>query len=318
MTFTIAVSLISHSRGSDAYADLCYTLDINTAVDDFGYCTLSIDRLGIGLSSHGEPKNEIQSFLEVQALAAVTRMLRNGTIPTVNHSFSRVVHVGHSFGSAQTYALTAMYPDISDAVILTGFSMNASFVGYFGAGANFQQANLNQPLRFGSSATAQAITSVLKDYMLGDYIAPLNVSSVQHLDYPRGYLANSNANSLVYLFLFPGSFDENIAYFGEATKQPVSIGELLTLGSLPMQNMYRGPVMVITGQHDLPYCGGDCLATGGAASSIPATVQKNFPSTNITTVVQPATGHGINFHYNSTAAYDVMNHYLNGKGLQSR
>lgn len=220
---------------------------INTAVDNYGYCTLSIDRLGIGLSSHGEPRDEIQAFLEIEALAALTRMLRAGKLPTVNHAFSRVVHVGHSFGSAQTYGLTAMYPDLSDGIILTGFSLNGSFVGYFGAGGDFQQAELNQPLRFGSSQTRMTLEKIIQDYALTNYVAQPDAMAGEPLAYPRGYLTHSNVNALQYLFLLPGSFDEQIAYVGEATKQPVTVGELLTLSSAPMMNPFKGPVMVITG-----------------------------------------------------------------------
>jgi hypothetical protein len=49
--------------------------------------------------------NEIQAYLEIAATAQLTMMLRNGTFPGANHTFKKVVHVGHSFGSAQTYAL---------------------------------------------------------------------------------------------------------------------------------------------------------------------------------------------------------------------
>lgn len=31
----------------------------------------------------------------------MTNMLRNGTFPKVNATFDKIVHVGHSFGSAQ-------------------------------------------------------------------------------------------------------------------------------------------------------------------------------------------------------------------------
>ena len=110
---------------------------VNYATDHFGYCTLAFDRLSIGNSSHGEPLNEIQSFLEVAATVQLTQMLRNGTFPNVNHTFTKVVHVGHSFGSAQTYSLANMYPNITDAIVLTGFSMNSSFVPFFAAGGNF-------------------------------------------------------------------------------------------------------------------------------------------------------------------------------------
>lgn len=71
---------------------------------------------------------------------------------------------------------------------------------------------------------------------------------------------------------------------------------------------------------DLPYCGSDCLATGGAAPSIPSQVKMNFPNVadgNFSAVVQPNSGHGINLHYNATGAYAVMNDFLGSKGLAS-
>jgi hypothetical protein len=78
---------------------------INVATDQYKYYTLSFDCLGIGNSPHGEPLNEIQAYLEIAATAQLTMMLRNGTFPGVNHTFEKAVRVGHSFGSAQTYAL---------------------------------------------------------------------------------------------------------------------------------------------------------------------------------------------------------------------
>jgi pimeloyl-ACP methyl ester carboxylesterase len=60
-------------------------------------------------------------------------MLRNGTFPAANRTFNKVVHVGHSFGSAQTYALANLYPNLTDGIVLTGFSMNGSFVNSFAA-----------------------------------------------------------------------------------------------------------------------------------------------------------------------------------------
>ncbi|KAH7336492.1 hypothetical protein BKA65DRAFT_527260 [Rhexocercosporidium sp. MPI-PUGE-AT-0058] len=294
------VQVLTHGIGFDKtywdspYAGYNYSY-VNTAVDQFKYCILSLDRLGVGNSSHGEPLNEIQS---------------------------KVVHVGHSFGSAQTYSLANLYPELTDGIILTGFSMNASFVPFFAAGANFQQANLNQPLRL-SNITGQRIQTLLSMYAdpLVDYIAPIDLSTIaapQML--PNGYLVSSNAEANKYLFLKPKFYDAGILTLAEATKQPVTLGELLTLGSLVMMNNYNGPTMVITGDSDLPYCGGDCLATGVAATSIPAMVKMNFPNVsdgNFSAVVKPNTGHGINFHYNATGAYNVINDFLGSKGLAS-
>ena len=283
------------------------------AVTRDGYCTLSYDRLGIGNSSHGEPLNEIQAALEVGALYELTMMLRTGQYPGVPQAFQKVVHVGHSFGSAQTFALASMYPTASDAIVLTGFSTNMSFSGLFLAGGNFMQANLVQPHRFGNCSGGQ--------------------------DLLNGYLLSGNAAADQLLFLQPGYFDPMIAMAAEHTKQPVTVGELLTLGSAPMMNPYARPVLIVTGgmchpsmsgccgscgslvlaENDVPFCGGKCLAMGDpSVASIPAAANMAFPSvdvTNFTAYIQPNTAHGINLHYNSTGAYKVIDHFIGSKGL---
>jgi pimeloyl-ACP methyl ester carboxylesterase len=222
---------------------------VGVATDVYKYHTLSFDRLGIGKSSHGEPLNEIQSFLEVEATAKLTQMLRSGTFPSVNRTYSTVVHVGHSFGSAQTYSLVNKYPELSDGIVLTGFSMNSSFVGLFAAGNNLQQARLNQPLRFGGISGAMAET-LINAYATNvfDYLAPIDLAVLpEPQNTPNGYLVPANAAANKYLFLKPHYYDPAILTLAEMTKQPVTIGELLTLGSVPMMNNYAGPVFVING-----------------------------------------------------------------------
>lgn len=113
------------------------------------------------MSSHGEAVNEIQTLLEVAALKSLTDKVRAGSIPGMP-KFSKVLHLGHSFGSVQTYALTAMYPDISDGIALTGFSQNGSFIPFFLLGGDFTQANKNP---------------ALSDYVNG-YLAPASQSAV--------------------------------------------------------------------------------------------------------------------------------------------
>ena len=137
-----------------------------------------------------------------------------------------------------------MYPNISDGIVLTGFSTNGSFLGFFAAGADFVQANKNQPFRLGS-VSATAAEQVLNMYGLTDYVAGLSVPI--GLNYSNGYLINSNINANQYLFFLPGYFDPGALLAGENTKQPVTPGELLTLGSIPMTSAFAGPVLVITG-----------------------------------------------------------------------
>ena len=86
-------------------ANYSYT---DVAVDQFGFSTLAIDRLGIGESSIADPLNIIQATADLSVIYELTMMLRRGSLPKVPQAFSRIVHVGHSFGSILSYNLAAM------------------------------------------------------------------------------------------------------------------------------------------------------------------------------------------------------------------
>jgi len=248
------------------------------ATDKYGFATFSWDRLGIAMSSHGDPVQEIQALLEVDALRALTEKLREGCLEGVDDEFEKIVHVGHSFGSTHTYALTAMYPHISDGIALTGFSQNGTFVPYFQLGGNFVDVKSNPTL------------------------AP---------KYAHGYLAAGDASGVQTNFFSPGSFDPKILAFAASTGQPVTIGELLTIGGeTGSPNHFAGPVFVITGERDVPFCGGSCLNGAPEGSSIPAQAQKTFTSTNITTTIVPGAGHGLNLEYSHPFTYKSINDFF--------
>lgn len=279
---------MTHGIGFDrSYWDLPFNnynySYVSEAVDQYRFSTLSWDRLGIGMSSHGEPVNEIQALLEVAALRALTLMLRNGTIPGVNHAFNKVVHVGHSFGSEHTYALTAMYPNISDGIALTGFSQNGTFVPYFALGSDFVQANSNPALA----------------------------------SYVDGYLAPAVPTGVQIDFFSPGMFDPRILAYAYATGQPVTVGELLTIGGETGSiNHFAGPVLVITGGRDIPYCGGNCLAAPTGYPSIPAAAVTTLPNAkNFEAVIVPNAGHGLNLEYSHPFTYATINNYFLANGL---
>jgi pimeloyl-ACP methyl ester carboxylesterase len=251
------------------------------AVDKYGYATFAWDRLGIAQSSHGDPVQEIQALLEVDGLRALTQGLRDGCIEGVDDDFEKIVHVGHSFGSTHTYALTAMYPNISDGIVLTGFSQNGSFVPFFMLGGNFVDVKENPVL------------------------APT---------YTHGYLAAGNPSGVQTNFFSPGDFDPEILAFAAATGQPVTIGELLTIGGeTGSLNHFAGPVHIVTGERDVPFCGGSCLNGAPNGSSIPAQAQKTFTSTNITTFIVPGAGHGLNLEYTHPITYKNINDFFVAK-----
>ncbi|OBR16359.1 Ctr copper transporter family protein [Colletotrichum higginsianum IMI 349063] len=225
-------------------------------VDDHGYSTFSWDRVGIAESTHGDPINEIQGWLEVAALKALTDKLRAGTIPEVGSTFDKIVHVGHSLGSIHTYALTAAYPDISDGIILTGFAPNVTFITALLLGGAFVQAS----------------------------------------DYAEGYFAVSYEGAMQICFFAPGYFDPAILRLAYESSSPVTVGELFTIGGeIGQLSAFAKPAFVIAGERDLIFCGGDCYATGiPELLSLPAALRVLLQgATPFEAAVVNNTGHGL-------------------------
>lgn len=158
--------------------------------------------------------NEIQSSLEIAALYTLTTQLRQGKISGISCPFSKVVHVGHSFGSIQSYSLAVLHPTVTDGLILTGFSQATSFTSDFLYGGNFVVAN--------------------------------GVESFK--SYPDGYLAAGDVSAVQNNFFSPGGFSPALLNLGYSSGQPVTVGELLTLSAqTAVSNPLTGPVLIITG-----------------------------------------------------------------------
>ncbi|KAI4093540.1 MAG: hypothetical protein LQ344_002766 [Seirophora lacunosa] len=350
------VQVLTHGLGFDkTYWDLPFNSFnysyIDVAVDHYGFCTLSIDRLGEGNSSIADPLRVLQAPAEMSALYELTMMLRNGTLPSVPHAFTKIVHVGHSFGSALSYLLAIMHPAASDGLILTGFSQNGTFLPTTVASWDSKLARLNQPLRFGnisypafsdalsmlgasasnltavaaegtsgqSNVTLGEIQQLLQTTDLANFLAGAQPSQLPHMaDLPTGYLTWTDAGSNQFAFLLPNFFDPSILLFAESTKFPFTLGELLTIGNAPpVAPQFKGPVQIVTGRQDAIYCGGDCLATGDPAlASIPAKSKAAFPAAAaFEAYIHPNSAHAINLHYNATGAYHVIQRFLGAQGL---
>ncbi|KAF2681206.1 hypothetical protein K458DRAFT_372073 [Lentithecium fluviatile CBS 122367] len=346
------IQLLSHGIGFDkTYWDLSYNnynySYVEVAVEQ-GYSTLAIDRFGIGNSSHADPINIVQAQAEIEALNAVTTGLRAGTIPGISSTFEKVVHVGHSFGSVQSYWFSALYPNNTDGLVLTGYSANGSFLPVTVAAWNLHSARLNQPLRFGNSSnvgistavgssdsgdglirgvqsllagagielTDQEVWEEIATTEVGNLITGYNQTGLKPLNYPSGYLVPADLTATQYVFLNPGFFDVGLAVLSEQTKQPVTVGEILTIGNAPKTSSFTGPVLVFTGDKDQPFCGSDCMNTGTDAESIPAETVTQFPRASVfEAYLQPNTGHGLTTHYNATAGYEVIQSWLAANGL---
>lgn len=125
----------------------------------------------------------VQSFTDLAIAQKLALMLRNGDIG--GQKFTKIVGVGHSYGSVQTQALSATLPNVLDAVILQGFtstsralvvfvqtitlaiSVNATALPFVIAGAAFSIATEVFPERFS------------KTELTNGYLATLGVSFYQ-------------------------------------------------------------------------------------------------------------------------------------------
>ncbi|KAF5122283.1 hypothetical protein E5D57_012759 [Metarhizium anisopliae] len=76
--------------------------------------------------------------------------------------------------------------------------------------------------------------------------------------------------------------------------KPIPIGEILTIGSpQEVSNPFKGPVLVIDGDRDLIFCGGNCSSSTPSAAEL---VRPKFTKvTDFEAVIVPQTGHLLNF-----------------------
>ncbi|OCT52015.1 hypothetical protein CLCR_08711 [Cladophialophora carrionii] len=282
------LQILTHGIGFDkSYWDLPFKnwnySYVATAVDQYGYSTLAWDRLGIANSSHGDPLAEIQAPLTQAALAALTEHARKRHPPSgPDGSFSKIIHVGHSFGAVLSYALARDDPSASDGLILQGWAMEKQFFPYFVFGGN---------------------------------LIPITDLTTA---YEPGYLAAGNQAALHTNFLGPGQYDPDIVAYAYANGQPAAIGALLTIGSAMYGvSAFPGPVMVITGERDLPFCGGNCYATGDSNHpNIPDMARQFLPNArDVNVTIVPGGGHGLNMEYGHETVYRAMNDFLGSSGL---
>ena len=180
-----------------------------------GYSTLSYDRIGTGASTKPDPYTMSQTAIELALLKKLTVELRAGTLHSlVPKATGNVVHIGHSYGSILSNALVASSPELSDGVVLTGYSTTAEWIPQWLISTNFVIAAGNQPHRFGQLST--------------------------------GYLTWNNEFSNQLGFFYYPNFDPAILAAAEAAKFPFAVGEVLTAGSYVGQKSgnFTGPVMV--------------------------------------------------------------------------
>lgn len=287
------LQIATHGVHCDSrYWDSRYQPEEHSYVDatlKAGYSMLTYDRLGVGQSDHPDAYSVVQGPLEVEILRQLTLMARDGRLYSMAHSPDlekmskpdKVVHVGHSFGSVLTSAFIALYGNLTDGGIITGY--------YLG------------PLLGTTGSTTFSV----------EYAAtsspPYNRSS--------GYVV-SDRKGIQNIF-FGGNlktaFTPELLTYGTSIKQPAPIGEFASAGSIVglYGPSFKAPVQYLLPENDFYICRGDCKGVVNETL-----LHQTYPNaTTIEVVIQPNTGHALTLHNNATAGFQLIYNFLERNGL---
>ncbi|KUJ19595.1 uncharacterized protein LY89DRAFT_717068 [Mollisia scopiformis] len=265
-----------------------------------GYPTLSIDRLGNGLSDHPDPVNVLQSPLQVEVSHQIITIARNGNLPiSKSRKFDKIVYAGHSYGSVLGNGLTVKYPNDADATILTGLTSKYNF-------------------GFIESVFVPAVVPA-------STVNPKKWSTLN-----SGYLAIDNKTAFELGFYYPGYFDQGLVDLDWENSGTVGEGELesaLVFGP-EVATGYVNPILDITGQHDSLMCTNPDPITartptglwqtyncGNGDNSSLAETKSLYPNADYEYYAPLASGHCLNFHYDAQLTFDYAHNWLNWNGF---
>lgn len=239
-----------------------------------GISTFRYDRLGTGASQR--PKdgyNVVQGATEVGILTSIARMLKD-TTKIGGQKWDKTLLIGHSYGSAQSQALSHMTPDAVDGIILTGFTNNATGVPFYLTSTVYTQASMVFPDRFANI--------------------------------PEDWLVTATPFSSQINFNYPPTVTKASTKLQRATEQPVTQGSLFTIGTLAATaDQFTGPVQVLTGLQDFIFTFDQPFVDGKSLAQI--TADQLYPkSSNATAFTPDLTGHAINVHTTAKAIYKEM------------
>lgn len=213
--------------------------------------------------------------IAIAVLSSLAKSVSRGTYTTIGKP-NHLVLVGHSYGSFISNGLVARTPEIADAVVLTGYALNAASSQSLLLKFAPRVARLQRPLAFSA--------------------------------YDSGYLTTVDLFATIQDFFEAGAYDRAVAAFSDANKQPFAISELVSVSPGFLRNdapKFKGPALAISGEYDSLLCDGYCP---GVLDKPLRTLFRG--SSDFESYVQPKTGHGLNFATNATGSYAVIFDFL--------
>jgi pimeloyl-ACP methyl ester carboxylesterase len=243
------------------------------AMNEAGYATFVVDRLGTGLSSR-PLSTRLTAATQAAAVHQVIGALRTGEAGGI--TFPTVILGGHSLGSMIAVVEAATYHD-ADAVLITGLTHLPSATGFPGAAADLRPAILDPALADDG--------------------------------YDPGYLTTATG-SRAQMFYTPETMDPRVLALDEETKTVAAATEFsdgLLLGSFtPYTDLIDAPVMVADGERDYIFCGGNVGGCEDSASLMALEKPSYAHAACLDTFVLPSAGHSINLATNTGAYQDAV------------
>jgi pimeloyl-ACP methyl ester carboxylesterase len=262
-----------------------------------GYSILTYDRLGTGNSSKPDAYNTVSATLELEHLRIISEMAKSGElikkVPSsdidTSQSFSKVIHVGHSFGSILSLSLLATYPDASDGAVITGMIIN-------------------------NESTQLKLTTFGPEY-------PRTNDPQLYADFGSGYFIQNSRVTLQSGFFSTrenkttgvGGFTPEALEYGFSVRQPSAVSDWTTPALLKIYPAleFAGPVQFVNAEFDYVVCGGDCKGTYDEDM-----IKMLYPKAmDVDFYVQEGTGHGLTLHKRADVGYKVSLDWLAKNGL---
>ena len=257
-----------------------------------GFPTLAIDRLCIGKSSHPDPINVCQAPYQAELYNNLITLLRSSTKLSVPTSWSKIIWVGHSYGSILGTQLSTKHPSAVDAFIQTGIAIPTPDENALpGELADvYVQASTYDPVRFPPAT----------------YVPGYLVSSSK---LGRENTFYSNPLSDFSPTLYDRDFEK---------KDTLALGEALTQ-DIYNSTTYTNPVYVLTGKQDAVFCGNGSrlLGTPDCTQELPAVkvFYPSVPASKFDYYAQPNAGHCHQIHDTAAAGFAKGHAFLARQGF---
>lgn len=237
------------------------------AMNEAGYATFAVDRLGAGESSHPHSSMFAADTQELVAHQLV-QQLRGGGL--AGRRFDRVIVVGHSLGSTIARMLAITYPEDVDGLVLTGESSTPNWAAQQALDTEFRPANIDPRL------------------------------AERNLD--DGYITLAPGRKADLLYHRPTA-DPAVVAEDEANPEPYVFVYAPGWGDTALNKQIDVPVLYVIGNRDPLLCGTDATDCTGARALQAQQAEWFSTAARLQTILVTDTGHCLNLHRTAPTWY---------------